>query len=148
MNFEETSNQYLLELKNSGIIITGDLIGVNETLETSIAKVIGVDKPKESRIIIYKLNNVLDWKYYDPIDNTELLIYSTNDWNYPQFILRIVAPIALLLQYPQFEVWFRINNLPIVNTDGILHCYCNEILPEHQTLVDSLHGIITIENKP
>ena len=148
MNFEETSNQYLIELKNSGIIITGDLIGVNETLETSIAKVIGIDSVKELRIIIYKLNNVLDWKYYDPIDNKQLYIYSTDDWNYPEFILRIVAPIALLLQYPQFEVWFRINNLPIVNTDGILHCYCNEILPEHQALVDSLHGIITIENKP
>lgn len=67
------------------------------------------------------------------------------DWHYPQYTKRIVAPIELTLQYPAIEVWFRFNNLPIVNEQGTLYCYCNVILPPHQDLVDSLGGIITIE---
>jgi hypothetical protein len=52
------------------------------------------------------------------------------------------------MQYPAIETWFRINDLPIVRIEGTLYCYCNLILPEHQALVNSLQGIVSIEDKP
>ena len=71
----------------------------------------------------------------------------TNDWLHPQG-LRIVAPKELALQYPAIYVWFQLNDLPIEKFDTYIHLYCNEILPEHQALVDGLNGVITIETKP
>ena len=150
MNFEQLSNEYLANLVATGVFVTGDLIGVNEVLQTSTAKVgyLFNDQVSEKFIIIYKVNNNMTWKFYNQADNVLLYDYSTGDWNYPSFAKRIVAPISLSLQYPQFEIWFRLNNLPVVNKNNTLYCYCNEILPEHQALADSLQGQITIENRP
>jgi hypothetical protein len=150
MNFEQLSNEYLANLVATGVFVTGDLVGVNEVLQTSTAKVgyLFNDQVSEKFIIIYKVNNNMTWKFYNQADNVLLYDYSTADWNYPSFSKRIVAPIKLSLDYPQFEIWFRLNNLPVVNKNDTLYCYCNEILPEHQALADSLQGQITIENRP
>jgi len=69
-------------------------------------------------------------------------------WHHPQFEKRIIAPIELVMQYPQMEIWFRINNLPIVKEGNTLYCYCNVILEAHSQLVDSLQGIVSIETRP
>ena len=70
-----------------------------------------------------------------------------SDWlhNYP---LRIVAPKMLALTYPQIYIWFQINDLPIENVGDMVHLYCNEIMPEHQGLIDANSNIITVEPKP
>lgn len=69
------------------------------------------------------------------------------DWlhDYP---LRIVAPKTLALDYPQFYVWFMLNDLPMEKLGDSVHIYINEIMPEHQSLIDSLNGVITIESRP
>jgi len=69
-----------------------------------------------------------------------------SDWlhDYP---LRIVAPKTLALDYPQFYVWFMLNDLPMEKLGDNVHIYINEIMPEHQSLIDSLNGVITIEKR-
>jgi len=69
-----------------------------------------------------------------------------SDWlhNYP---LRIIAPKTLALVYPQIYIWFQINDLPIEKVGDMMHLYCNEIMPEHQGLIDANSEIITIETK-
>ena len=151
MNFENDAIEFLNTLCINGTFISGDIIGVNEVLKTAQSKVMVEinSEISERLIIIYKLDSVLTWKYLYTIKNKEedFKYLSETDWKYPEFVLRIVTPISLILQYPQFEVWFRINNLPVVNLSGTLHCYCNVILPEHQYLIDSLEGVVTIENR-
>lgn len=70
-----------------------------------------------------------------------------SDWlhNYP---LRIIAPKALALVYPQIYIWFQINDLPIEKVGDMMHLYCNEIIPEHQGLIEANSEIITVETKP
>ena len=73
-----------------------------------------------------------------------ILTYS--DWlhNYP---LRIIAPKALALQYPNLYVWFQLNDLPMENVGDSVQIYVNEIIPEHQVLIDSLNGVVTVEKR-
>lgn len=69
------------------------------------------------------------------------------DWHEPAYGLRIRAPKTLALDYPQMYVWFQINDLPIHKVGDEALLYCNEILPEHQPLVDNLASV-TVENRP
>lgn len=150
MSYEQRVVQYVKDLCINGTFISGAVTGLHEDLGTAEAKVMVeiADSISEKYIIIYTVNSSFNWKYLNIMNNYQKYKQTTGDWEYPQLSKRIVAPISLLLQYPQFEVWFRMNNLPISNVNGILYCYCTEILPEHQTLVNSLNNIITIENKP
>jgi len=68
------------------------------------------------------------------------------DWlhDYP---LRIVAPKTLALDYPQFYVWFMLNDLPLEKVGDSVQIYVNEIIPEHQVLIDSLNGVVTVEKR-
>lgn len=86
----------------------------------------------------------LEWTV---VDKTPYEI-AMESWIYPEFVKRIIAPVQLTMQYPAFEVWFRLNDLPILNKNGVLYCYCNVILPEHQYLIDQLAGVIVVENIP
>lgn len=70
-----------------------------------------------------------------------------SDWMYP-YPIRIVAPKMLALQYPQIYVWFQMNNLPVEVIGDLAHLYCNEIMPEHQALIDANAGVIEIQYKP
>ena len=70
-----------------------------------------------------------------------------SDWMYP-YPIRIVAPKELALAYPQIYVWFQVNDLPIEKFDTYVHLYCNEIMPEHQALVDANSETIKIEYRP
>jgi len=69
------------------------------------------------------------------------------NWHEPAYTLRIRAPKSLALEYPQMYVWFQINDLPIHKVGDEALLYCNEILPEHQPLVDTLDSV-TVENRP
>jgi|GEM_PF-3119740 len=69
------------------------------------------------------------------------------NWHEPAYGLRIRAPKTLALDYPQMYVWFQINDLPIHKVGDEALLYCNEILPEHQPLVDNLASV-TVENRP
>jgi hypothetical protein len=84
---------------------------------------------------------IIHWREYT---DQEIAL---QEWVHTEFAMRIVAPIQLALQYPQFEVWFRLNDLPIIKKGQQILCYCNEILPEHQPLVDGIESI-TIEYMP
>jgi len=152
MNFEQLSNQYLAQLEADDVIIEGNLIGVSEQKQVSraIASFLINGTVTEKHIIITYKNEVWAWSFLNPVDKMEYDHGFTDDdtWHYDDFVKRIVSPVELLLDYPQFEVWFRLNNMPIVNKSGTLYAYCNNILPEHQALVDSLGGVITIEDKP
>ena len=151
MNFEQQSNQYITQLESEGVIIEGNLIGVSETKQISraIASFLINGVISEKHIIITKKNDVWAWNFINPIDRMEHDHGFTDDdsWHYDTFSMRIIAPVQLLLEYPQFEVWFRLNNMPVVNKNGTLYAYCNYIIPEHQALIDGLAGVITVENR-
>lgn len=71
------------------------------------------------------------------------------DWlhNYP---MRIVAPRSLTIHDVGIAMFvhFSIEGLPIVKIgDDLIHIYCNEIMPQHQELIEQFQGIITIENR-
>ena len=74
-------------------------------------------------------------------------LWNLEDWHEPTYSKRIRAPKTLALEYPQIYVWFQINDLPIHKEGAEALLYCNEILAEHQPLVDSL-GSVTVENRP
>ena len=84
---------------------------------------------------------IIHWREYTQQELT------LQDWQHVDFAMRIVAPIQLALEYPQFEVWFRLNDLPIIKRGQQILCYCNEILPQHQPLVDGVEAI-TVEKRP
>lgn len=73
-----------------------------------------------------------------------------NYWQYPLYVKRIVAPIQLILDDIGIKMygWFQLNQLPILKIGTAVYLYCNEILPEHQAIVDQLQGIIVIETRP
>jgi hypothetical protein len=72
------------------------------------------------------------------------------NWDYAEYALRLIAPIELIMQDVGVKMysWFKINDLPVVNKDGLVYLYCNVILAEHQQVVDSLGDVITIESMP
>lgn len=81
----------------------------------------------------------------------QTVIDGTNHWVFPEYSLRIVSPMQIVLSEIGIKMygWFSLNMFPMVNTgDGMIHLYCNVILEEHQDIIDELGGIITIENRP
>ena len=81
------------------------------------------------------------------VENKTPYELAMQDWHEPDYSKRIRAPKTLALEYPQMYVWFQINDLPIHKDGAEALLYCNEILAEHQPLVDSL-GSVTVENRP
>lgn len=73
-----------------------------------------------------------------------------NYWQYPQYAKRIIAPVSLIMDDVGVKMynWFQLNMFPILKFGNNVHLYCNTILPEHQAIVDSLQGIIIIEDRP
>ena len=70
------------------------------------------------------------------------------DWKFLEYSMRIKAPDSLLMQLPGVEVWARYKGLQIVVEGSYVYLYCNVILPEHNTLINSYQELITIENIP
>ena len=86
---------------------------------------------------------------YEQVWTVEALTPS-EDWKYPEFQKRIVAPDALLLDDVGSKVfnWFTGKGLPFENHGANIRLYFNDVLPQHQTLVGQFEGVITIEEKP
>jgi hypothetical protein len=154
MNFENTCIQYLSQLQTNGTILEGSLVGVNEVTQVSKAKVSVLINgiADEKFIIIHKVNNELTWNYLNVKDRIDSGFEPVeNGWVYPNYEKRIVAPIELIMDDIGIKMygWFQINELPVHRaSDTHVHLYCNVILPEHQAVVDSLGGVITIDDKP
>jgi hypothetical protein len=92
----------------------------------------------------------LQWrKTWQIIEKTELEIIKDN-WKYNNYSKRIVCPIQLVFEDigVKMYAWFQLNNLPVYSNGEIVELYCNEILPEHQQIVDGLSNIIQIQDKP
>ncbi len=82
------------------------------------------------------------------LTETELAM---RDWRYPQWVKRIVAPLEMAMDDigAKMFIWFQLNGFPIEKVDDTtVHLYCNVILPQHQTIVDELSGVIHIEDTP
>ena len=149
-NMAYTATQYLATLKSTGVILDGTLVSADEGVGSAIAKasfIVG-EEIKQKFIVIYKALDALTWKFYTPADVITTYTYSPTGWHYEAFAKRIVAPIQLTMQYPAIEVWFRLNGLPIIVDTTTVYLYCNVILPEHQALIDSLVGVVTVEERP
>lgn len=151
MRFEDLVNQYIADLTLQGVILDGVMNGVNEDLQTAIGKATFLlsGEAKEKRIFFHKVNDVISWKFLTPSDKLEYE-YREGDWNYPSYSKRIVAPIQLIMDDIGIKIygWFQLNNLPVVNNGETVYLYCNVILPDHQTIIDQLIGVISIEENP
>lgn len=86
---------------------------------------------------------------YDVLELSELEL-TLLDWHHQEYSKRIVAPSSLIDEYPNIAIWMQLNQLPIVLSEDTLTCYLymNIVKPQHQSLVDSLQGIVTIEDLP
>ena len=82
---------------------------------------------------------------FEVVDKTPLEM-----WPYPEWAKRITAPAALVMDDVGVKMlgWFQVMGFPIKRTGNNVELYCNVILPEHQAVVDSLQGVITIEDRP
>ena len=71
-------------------------------------------------------------------------------WHRPEYSKRIIAPAQLINDYPEIGLHMLVNKLPIEPSDDgeSVFLYMNIIRPEHQSLVDSLNGIIVVEDRP
>jgi hypothetical protein len=69
------------------------------------------------------------------------------EWLHMDYAIRIVAPKELALAYPEIYVWFQVNDFPIEKREGQVLLYCNEVLPQHQPLIDAIESIY-VEKRP
>jgi len=149
--FHEDADQYLANLCISGTFISAAMTGVRNDLETgdALVSVLINGDVKEKRIKLYKVDNSITWSYLAPLDQNDLE-YTEDDWSYPSYAKRILAPVSLVMYDDGIKMygWFMLNNLPVINKNGTIYLYCNVILEEHQSIVDQYDGMITIENKP
>lgn len=149
MIFELQSNSYIQQLKNDNVIISGRLVGVDESLSssTAICSFIINDQVEEKYIIIYNTTG-MTWSFLNPADQNAIN-YVEGDWKYPSYSKRIVAPADMIMDDIgiKFFGWFQLQGLPVVLETTNAHLYCNVILPQHQAIVDSMTGI-TVETNP
>lgn len=71
MTFEQITKDYIVELKNQGVLIDANIIGVNEEFKTStcIGFFLVEDIVKEQYIYIYDDKGTITWKFLIPIKN-------------------------------------------------------------------------------
>jgi hypothetical protein len=71
-------------------------------------------------------------------------------WQHPEWSKKIIAPAALVMEDIGVKMlgWWQIMGYPINRKGDNVELYCNVIKPEHQHIVDSLQGVITIEDRP
>ena len=86
---------------------------------------------------------------YEQVWTVEALT-PAEDWHYQDWAKRITAPAALVMEDIGVKMlgWFQVMGYPIERHGNNVRLYCNQILPEHQAVVDQLGEVITIENRP
>ncbi len=70
MTFEQQTRDYIVTLKNDGIIIDMTIYGVNEELRTAtcIGRFLTEDSTVvERHVIVYEIDNTITWSYLDVI---------------------------------------------------------------------------------
>jgi hypothetical protein len=119
-----------------------------QIVDTEQPNTLPTQKASSNYVPYYSENlYVLEWTI---IDKTPIEI-QREDWDSLEHAIRIIAPIQLIMDDIGIKMygWFTLNNLPVIPKDnGTVRLYCNEILPEHQAIIDSLQGVITIEERP
>jgi hypothetical protein len=60
------------------------------------------------------------------------------DWLARYYKIKIVAPEALLMEYPSIHNWFIFKGLPLVNIKDKAILFCDSIQPQFQPLLDNL----------
>lgn len=132
----------------SGVMPKGYYVdGVKPSLPSNIVEVEVIDIAQPA--INETQNASFEWKLTEKGWEKVWTVFDieVSDWlhNYP---LRIVAPKMLALVYPEIYIWFQISDLPIEKVGDMMHLYCNEIMAEHQGLIDANSEIIKVEPKP
>jgi hypothetical protein len=72
MSFEQEVKDYIVTLKNTGVVIDMDIYGVNETLRTAscIGRFLNEESIVEEKYVyVYEINDNLTWSYLKPIKN-------------------------------------------------------------------------------
>jgi hypothetical protein len=72
MTHEEKTGQYLLQLKQDGVLIDAYIIGVHEEFKSStcIARFLEEGVVNEKYIIVYEENDVMKWNLLSVLDKT------------------------------------------------------------------------------
>ncbi len=103
--------------------------------------------PTQKRIESWEVVGEQYVQSWEVVDKTPLEL-----WRHPEYCKRIIAPIQLIFDPSgvglTMKAWFDLNGMPIVKEGESVILYCNEILPDHQAVVDGLQGVITIEDIP
>ena len=101
--------------------------------------------------IIPDLHNVLAKGMKHNGENWYLPEVEQNNWQHPEYPMRIIAPTEISTAYPEllFEMTVR-RKLPIEEVGQSVHIYCTEIAEEDAATFAYLQGegIITVENYP
>lgn len=63
MNHEQKTLEYLLQLKQNGVLIDAYIIGINEEFKSStcIGRFLEVDLVKEKYMTVYEENGIMKW---------------------------------------------------------------------------------------
>jgi len=71
MTFEQQTRDYIVTLKNDGIIIDMDIYGVNEQLRTAtcIGRFLTEDSTvEEKHVIVYEIDDTITWSFLKLVD--------------------------------------------------------------------------------
>lgn len=74
MNFEQITKDYLVLLKDQGVILDANIMQVNEQFKTSycVASFLETSEIIQKNICVYDENGNLDWKSFVPVDKIEV----------------------------------------------------------------------------
>jgi hypothetical protein len=126
-----------------------------EVLEVTHVWTGAVDNPSDYVPEVHKVTTT-EGKYYGKwrilhtvavMTEAELL---TESWKHPEWAKRIEAPAALVFEDAGVKMlgWWQIMGYPFEREGDKVHLYCNQILPQHQAIVDQFAGVLTIQDKP
>jgi hypothetical protein len=101
--------------------------------------------PTQKRIESWEVVGEQYVQSWEVVDKTPLEL-----WHYPDWCKRIIAPATLVMDDVGVKMlgWWQIMGFPIEREGDFVYLYCNQILPQHQAVVDQLQGVITIEDRP
>jgi hypothetical protein len=70
MNHEQKTFQYLLQLKQDGVLIDAYIIGVNEAFKssTTIGRFMENNIVVEKKMIVYEENETISWNFLETIN--------------------------------------------------------------------------------
>jgi hypothetical protein len=76
MIFEQLTNDYIILLKEQGILLDANVIGVNEEFRTStcVGKFIVDDVVVERYMCVYEDKGVITWKYLIPVKDENIIV--------------------------------------------------------------------------